>query len=390
MNKKGAAANALIGIITLLLIFWILFLPPAEREALLEGNGTVPDSGTPTSVIRNFTLLSAPVGHLAAAGPPTIDHPIPNIFLTDATEAKVLQRFAPFEVRNSWFDDVSKTLTFSIASVDLASNVVLSYRAKEHKGKLTITLNGVTIFDDRLDVENPSPLMLPKGILNEQQNTLTFSVSGVGIAFWSTNRFKIENAQITADVIDVNKREAVASFAISGNEYGSLDTASLSFLADCNQAVTGALQIALNNREIYNAIPDCDTLNRQDIFSTDLNPGKNTIRFAIGKGNVRLEQVHIRTEAKDVQSFLDFFEIDRVLMDEIVDDFSRIVLKIEFVDDGRAKQAIININGRLDSIDQQTPVFERDISGVIQPGNNYIEIVPRTELNIVNVDVTVE
>ena len=43
MNRRaqkihsGSPAAALIGIITILFIFYILFLPPAERKALLEG-----------------------------------------------------------------------------------------------------------------------------------------------------------------------------------------------------------------------------------------------------------------------------------------------------------------------------------------------------------------
>ena len=388
MQKKGAAAAALIGIITLLLIFWILFLPPAEREKLLAENAT--QTGGRPPVVRNATILSAPVGHLAAAGPPAADHPIPNLYLFEATQAQVLANLPPFAVKNAWFDKADKSITFSIPNLQLSNNIALSYRALVRKGRLSIALNGASLFDDAVLVENPPPLSLPKGLLQADQNVLTFHVSGVGPAFWRTNEYRIEAGQVIGDVVDISKQQATASFAIDSEEYYNLDRAYLHFWADCEQRSMGSVQILLNNRNVYNAIPDCGTVNRQDIFATDLNIGKNTLTFALTEGNVRIEQVKVRTEMKPVKSFLSFFTVDRVLWDELQSGISRVILDVRFVDDGSQKAAIMNVNGRLDTIDQRLPSFSRDISSILQPGNNYIEIVPRTELNIVTVEVRVE
>jgi hypothetical protein len=48
------------------------------------------------------------------------------------------------------------------------------------------------------------------------------------------------------------------------------------------------------------------------------------------------------------------------------------------------------VNGKLDVIDQRDSRFARDISSVVREGNNYIEIQPLAELDVVRLEVRAE
>ncbi len=384
-SRRANAAGSFIGLMLLFFVFYVLFLPPAERDSLLATN----DSGSSPRILRNTTLMNIAVGHVAAQGPPFVEHLIPSMILSEATQAQVLSVIPSFAVKNSWFDTVDKTVTFSVQNLVLTENVLLAFKTPVRKGRLAVVLNGATLFDDAVANDNPQPIPLPKGLLKDA-NTITFKVSGVGIAFWSTNSYRFENAQVIADVTDLTRQQATATFGLDADEVYSTAKSSLSFTASCDAKKTGALHVRLNNKPVYDSVPDCDSINKQDIFTTDLIPGKNQLVFSVDKGSARLEQVKLRNEMKPVKSFLAFFPVIPLVFEEVRDGISRATLRIIFVDDGTQKQAVLNVNGRLDTIDQKQPVFSRDISVLLQPGNNYVEIVPRVDLNIVQVVVQLE
>jgi hypothetical protein len=78
------------------------------------------------------------------------------------------------------------------------------------------------------------------------------------------------------------------------------------------------------------------------------------------------------------------------LYNQITSGARRANLLIKFVDDSRLKNARLNINGRLYMIDQRTPNYRVDITNDIEEGNNYIELTPLTELNIVKLEITAD
>jgi hypothetical protein len=65
----------------------------------------------------------------------------------------------------------------------------------------------------------------------------------------------------------------------------------------------------------------------------------------------------------------------------------QVILRIEFIDNDKAKRAEMNLNGRKDMIDQTDNIYERDISSWVKEGNNYLELKPLTELNVVKLQV---
>lgn len=378
-QKNAGGAASLIGLILLVFVFYILFLPPQAREELLTQN--VSDLKDDEAY-----LLNATPGTVSFTEKNVFDHNLPNIYLEATTQAKVVAQENPFVVQKGWFGEQQKTMVFTLDKLENIDNVLLSFQATRRSGRLVIALNGQRIFEGVVQSQNPAPVRLPVGALLPS-NRLDFSVEG---GFFETKRYDLIDVKVISDVRDVARQSATASFTISNTEFDNLDTAILDFYPICTQRDIGVLSVELNGRAIFAAAPSCDSLNRQDLFREDLRSGKNTIRFTSEKGSVRVEQMRVRTTLKPVKSVLEYFFVKSSLYNSILDREHDIRLRIEFIDDGSQKRAELSINGKRQTIDQRDNVFEVDLRQQIKEGNNYIELKPLAELDIVKMEVRVD
>ncbi|MBS3148859.1 hypothetical protein J4219_08330 [Candidatus Woesearchaeota archaeon] len=378
-KPTGSPAATLIGIITLLFIFYILFLPAEERQQLLEGENYT-DSDTKS------TLLDETPGLLSFTKRTLFDHDIPSVFLSETKNAVVLSSENPFTVRKGWFSEQRKTIIFAVPSLAQTDNVILSLQAPTRAGTLVITLNGQTIYESTVATQNPPPITLPKTLISGA-NQLEFYVKG---GFFSRTRYELFDVKVIGEVTDAARQAATSTFTISDVEKENLDTAFLDFYPLCDQNEVGTLSIELNDRIIHSAIPACEGLNRADLDKEELRDGKNTISFKINQGSYRVEQIRVRTILKPVKPFIDYFKINSTLYNAVLDNKRNVVLRIEFVDDDEDKQARLNINGKYDVIDQENHIYEEDISELIKEGNNYLQLDPLTELHIVRITVKAE
>lgn len=382
MNKK-AQAGGLIGIIALILIFYLLFIPPEERAELLKEEPTLRE----IEEITGKALLTASPGVLTKLEQTSFDHDFPNIVLSEERQAAVLAQINPFRITKGLFSQNFKTTTFTIPDLKTIDNVVLSFQATTRRGILKILLNDVPIFEGEVKTRNPQPIVLPKALL-KQTNTLEFQVMGFSLFF--KREYSLEDIKIIGEIIDVKKQQSAHAFGIPAAEYESLESGYISFAPVCDQKTIGILDVVLNDKIIFSATPDCNTLNRQDVFKDDLVKGKNALGFKLSQGIARLEQIRLKTIVKPTKGFSDYFQIDPKVYTEIVTGKARIVLNMEFVDDGKLKEAKLNINNKLDAISQRANIFFKDISGEVQEGNNFISIEPITDLNIIRLEVRVE
>ena len=90
-------AAVLVAIIAGLIILYILFLPEAEREALLE-EGDISKASSKSSGDDDEGLLLRKFPGRLDEVEGIIDKNIPNIFLFEKTEAEELERLNPFLV----------------------------------------------------------------------------------------------------------------------------------------------------------------------------------------------------------------------------------------------------------------------------------------------------
>ena len=77
-------------------------------------------------------------------------------------------------------------------------------------------------------------------------------------------------------------------------------------------------------------------------------------------------------------------------MDDVEDEDIDVILTIEFVEEDEDKKADLNINDRLRAIDQEERIFTKNLNDFIKKGNNFIELRPRTSLDVVELKVELE
>jgi hypothetical protein len=309
------------------------------------------------------------------------------MLLTEERQAKVIAETNPFTIKKGWFRKDFKNLTFVLTEPETVDNLFVSFQAPMNRGRLKILFNGVPVIDQDINVRNPPPVQLPKSLLRAS-NTLEFQVWGFGLIF--ARQYALEDVKVIGEILDVRKQQAANSFSVTPLEYENIESGYLGIYPICSQEDVGVLDIMLNDKVIYSAVPVCESPTRHDLFQEDFRSGKNTLGFKLRSGAARIEQVRIKTFVKPTKGFSDFFFIEPDVFNAIATGRAHAVLEIEFVDDGRLKEAQTNVNGRLDILSQREPVFIRDISTVVRDGNNFIGIEPGGDLNVISMTVRVE
>lgn len=382
--ETGSNAAIVIGVITLIIIFYILFLPPEAREELLDDTSSNSDSNY---AIYNNSILNEQVGRLEYYSAQGERHSLPNVNLFSLRNAVQMANVNPFTIRNGWFDTVKRNFTFTISDFENTDDIILNFNTHKNQGVLRIRLNGRLIYEYDIDTYNINPIKLNKEFL-KPINNLAFEVSGVGYKFWTTNEYSLKDIQVIGYVTDITKQQAQNTFTISSGEKNNLERAIFNFYPQCDKTTVEPLQIILNNRVIYEGVPDCNTDNRFELYKDDLNAGKNTVAFKT-TGRYMIDSIYVDTDLQEVSSYIQYFQIPQEVFVDVVEGDANIVIEIFFVDDRQKKRGELNINGHLTYLNQESPYYARNINPFIGPGNNYIELVPETTMNINEIRVSI-
>lgn len=383
-NKAQGGMNAaiLVAIVAGLIILYIIFLPTAEKEKLIT------DKTSKQSEAKSEALLRVSPGMLSTLQDLEDEKTIPNIFLVETTNAKVLEQINPFIVRNGVFDKKTKRIDFELEDPDNTDNVILSFIVKKRKGTLTITLNGAAIFENELTSDIIEPVKLNRRSLGKT-NTLEFSVSSVGFKFWTTNEYSIDNIKIIGDITDTSKQESTNIFTISESELSSMNRVELKFIPYCsNVNEVGTLDIFINNKKLFSSVPPCDDRPySQSVPKNVLNNGENNIVFKTSKGSYSIEQIRISLEFKEPKVKTYYFEINESLFKKIRDGDADLMLTIKFVDDGKEKTAKLYINSHVETLETRKAMYSKNINSLVSDGNNLIRLEPLEDLEVVELKV---
>jgi hypothetical protein len=316
-QERGTAAG-LIATIAGLIILYILFLPPEERASLLDETGTstiTSGGGTvrPATHLANVSIFRTSPGKIYYQKLDEYEYDLAAFTLFKTTDASTIENINNFRVRNGWFDKVPKSMTFTISNLENTDNVMLAFNTPRHSGILTIKLNGANIYEFEIDTQQPNPVALKKQYLKQGENTLEFSVSGVGIQFWRTNEYSFSEARVIGDVTDTSREESVNSFYISPEEGENIEKATLRFNPDCNTREVGVLEVELSGRNVFSGIPDCGIVNTYAVSPSILNIGKNSVNFKTDKGSYLIDQIQVKTTLKQPVQPTFYFELKDAL-----------------------------------------------------------------------------
>jgi hypothetical protein len=326
-GQTASSATTLVVIIAGLLLLYVLFLPAAEREALLQDEYTSSYSGTTAydgdspkgtsyadavaalEELLGDTILEASPGQIYYLSESSYEHDLSAVNLYTTTSAQILFELDSLYVKNGIFDQLSRDVTFYVEDPDYTDDVLLSFNVEGAQGRLKVALNGKTILDAELSEGSPDPLDLGGHDLRDV-NTLTFSVDEVGYAFWTTNEYQLSGLMITGDVTDVSQQLSKTTFTLSDTEKFNLERARLYYYPDCHPQSVGALTIMVNSKVIYSSIPDCQQINMIEFSPSALSAGDNNLLFKTEKGEYLIYSISVKTELEKQEFPTYYFELD--------------------------------------------------------------------------------
>lgn len=381
--QSGANAATLIAIIMGLIILYILFLPPAERDKLLN-----PDSGTKTGTATGNKTVAALLlehpGTLFKTEQKDIEHRVDSFSIFTRTEDKLLKSFDTINIESTRSGTNSRKFVFNVDDPENTKNALMTFEAVDRSGRLNIKLNGDVVLNEEVKGQR---------ILNledlKSTNEMEFSVSEVPFwQFWSKNFYDIHSVKIIATISDITNKDATKTFFVTNNEAPNIESATLTYFVDCATSDNGKLNVYINGIRLSSGIPDCNSIAKNSINPNNIAAGNNDLRFSTEKGTFLLDRVVVKTHLREAIRPIYYFEVNKTTKQDITAGVKAAVLRLKFVDDKEEKLGIINVNGHRISFDTKLrPEYEKDISLNIEEGNNYIQLEPEVTLNVVDLKV---
>ncbi len=321
MFKKGQTASGaatLVALVAGMLILYILFLPADVRQDLLGETGSISTSGGSSGstdygdvVIYNETIMEESPGRIDYLKFSEYEHQLSAVNLYTVTEAETLFSEESLYIKNGIFDKLFRNLTFTIDDLENTENILLSFNLERAKGRLSIYLNGEKIFDNEV-TGIMDPLDLSDRNL-EYENLLTFEVSDVGFAFWTTNEYQLTGIKITGDVTDISEQSSKNTFTVTDTEKFNIESVKMKFFPDCTPRGVGALKIYVNNENIYSSIPDCGQINIVEFSPSVISAGDNSVIFKTDEGTYLIYQIMVETELKEQTYPVYYFDLTETL-----------------------------------------------------------------------------
>ncbi|MFT4311702.1 MAG: hypothetical protein ACMXYF_00550 [Candidatus Woesearchaeota archaeon] len=301
-------------VLTLLIIFYILFLPPGDRASLLGENGPS-GPGTPSqpSQVRpGESLVSLGSGDsFVFEGPGRVtvqaqnqyEHMLSTFALRGEYEAQILAERQSVLVSRSLFERQDQVLQFSMDSPHQNARAVLDFGAGS--GLVTVTHNENTVFQ--------GPITQPGVVIDlprlYEKNELRVQVESPGFAFWTKNQYPLRFMRVQADVLEQSTLDASQSFSLRPIEIQNLNSARLRFFAEC-QSDVGKLTVYINQNRTFSNVVDCGNINVISIAKSKLVSGQNVIDFELDYGVVLLDQIRVLTDLHRDEGLMYYFDLN--------------------------------------------------------------------------------
>jgi hypothetical protein len=377
MNKKASnPVSTLIIIIGVLIVLYVLIMPPCDKCELLKTDcpSYCEDEGASEDI-----LLSVEPGEVSLADRRTYDLGSMNLY--SHSEPNIDELAESLSVSKGWFGTINQDLVFNIDSFSDLDSVELSFVVVDSRGDLKVYLNDRQIFSDSASSGRTVEIELPVSYL-EEVNDLRLESEMPGLAFWARNYYDLRDIEILQYYEIVHSSEE-KSFFMGDSEFDSLEAAELEFTIYCSSldGDTG-FKIYLNNELVRSDNIGCI---RDDIsFSIDTSyfeQGTNEVKFLVDNGNFLLSGVEMKVWFDETVYPSYEFDVDEKFGNEFE-------LYMKFGSSGD-KNGDIYLNGDTIVLDTGSNTFREDITDHVVVGTNYLEIRPDNEFEIDKLKVSI-
>ncbi len=383
-EKRGqaAAAAVLLAIIAGLMIMFVILVSPDERAAILDGNGEASVEDSDSSVMSEILLEEYP-GKVEYLSLDEVEHSLASVRIYTETNSVEFKTKNSIYADNGLFSGDVGEMSFTISDLENTDDVLLNFNIDDcSEGNLKIIVNEEELYNQPM-VSGESPIVEIPDYLISEDNLITFEVSSPGAAFWRTNYVSLLNLKVVGDVADFSHQEASNTFLISETEYNNVELLELQFQPECDYDEVDNLIITVNDYDVYSGVPECGLSSVPIEFSPELiYEGENYINFFVEDGEYELYHLKVISELEEIKYVTYYFDLSYEEAEAIEDDDNYVEVTLEFTDDTSTKTGYLNINGDKEHFDTREISYTMDISEEVVQGNNAIQIVPSTTLEV--------
>ncbi|MFA4886947.1 MAG: hypothetical protein WC595_01930 [Candidatus Nanoarchaeia archaeon] len=383
---EGKFVASLIFVIAIAIILYVLFIPPGDRQQLLNPSNNS-QGGFSEGKIE---LLSVSPGSVSPTKDFGIVHQMPSVNIFVKKEPKVVKLASSLTVKKGLFSKSFPVINFESGDSDL-KRVSLVFAADAPSGELRISLNGNPFFAESLNAGSVRVIDVPVHLIRDN-NRLSFEVSSPGLAFWRTNQYSLNEITLKEEFERIHSQES-RQFSVSADEVKNLETAELSYFQFCNLALadqTTALKVYMNDQSVFSGLVRCistkQTINVEKRF---LAPGVNTVRFLLEQGDFTFNEVKVETKSRQIQNPTYLFSLSRSQYKDIKVGNRTLELQL-ILDDRSEKRARILVNDGDFFLKTGENTLKQNLKDYVVDGTNFIRIVPSNTFTIVGLKVVLE
>ncbi|MBI2148408.1 hypothetical protein HYU23_01910 [Candidatus Woesearchaeota archaeon] len=390
-QREGTAVAILLIVIALFMTLYILFIPPQERNQLLQKDTT--ETGVEGGLPPKVELLAESPGLVTPTTESATVHRIPsvNVFLKE--EPKLITLAQNLFVSKGLFSKSFANLKFQTRDLDETTKLTLFFSVDQTTGgELRFKVNGNTVYAEEIKTPGVKIIEVAKSFLQDD-NKLEISVSSPGVAFWKTNKYNLKDVGVKQEFERRNNEES-RTFVIPAQEKNNLKSVKIKYTQVCNFPMvkeTTHLDILVNEQRAHEAEIRCITTDDEFEIDPDLIiAGTNTITFRLEKGDFSFNLIKLETETRTSERPTFYFSLNQDQFNAIKNGKRNINLHMLLEQNRKQKNSriLINSNEILMQTDRNT--FDKDLRDYVLEGTNFIKIIPVNSFNIVGLKVTLE
>jgi hypothetical protein len=382
-GQTTGPAAATVVLTGLIIVLYLLFLPPAQREALL--NNASPITIDDPSIID-------PHDRLLMVAPRIVDpieqrsHSIPlsSFLLQSRTDERSVASYTDVNLMSSRTDKRLLSREISFDHEYIFSNQMIVLNIERTNAPIIVYWNDQRIYHHQ---PRPGTIIIDNFGRIERSNRIRIEVADP--AWWQifrTNHASITRVDIIARIHDARDAESQQSFVLSREQHENIESAYLRYYPRC-QVRPGQLLIRVNSQLMQSQAPDCNRDTQVQIDVHRLTEGRNAIDYLLASGVLHIDSPTIYLTLKRPLEPLYYFEIDAGQWRDIRENRKKGRFEMIFVRGSGQKDIDVIINGRVIRIDTAEDRFVRDITEYMVEGENYIKLQPRRRAETVQMNV---